>query len=90
MFLISFNIYFVFGYACFMYICLKTAIWLFGFFWDKVWLFLVKAGWQSCSWAEIRYFACCKWCIKIWSINLQQRLGEGEVNWVGTCGKSGA
>jgi len=43
MFLRSFNIYFVFGYACFMCICLKTAIWLF---WDKVWLFLVKTGWQ--------------------------------------------
>jgi len=29
MFLMSFNIYFVCGCACFMYICLKTAIWLF-------------------------------------------------------------
>jgi len=29
MFLTSFNVYFVFGYACFMCICLKTAIWLF-------------------------------------------------------------
>jgi len=26
MFLTSFNVYFVFGYACFMCICLKTAI----------------------------------------------------------------
>jgi len=32
MFLMSFNIYFVFGYACFMCICLKTAI-RSGFFW---------------------------------------------------------
>jgi len=22
---------------------------LSGFFWDKVWLFLVKTGWQPCS-----------------------------------------
>jgi len=29
MFLTSFNVYFVFDYACFMRICLKTAIWLF-------------------------------------------------------------
>ena len=29
MFLTSFNVYFVFGYACFMCICLKTTIWLF-------------------------------------------------------------
>jgi len=36
MFLTSFNAYFVFGYACFLRICLKTAIWLF---WDNVWLF---------------------------------------------------
>jgi len=28
MFLTSFNIYFVFGYACSMCICLKTAVWL--------------------------------------------------------------
>jgi len=40
MFLTSFNVYFAFGYACFMCICLKTAIWLFlgersGFFWWK-------------------------------------------------------
>ena len=28
-FLTSFNVYFVFGYAWFMYIFLKTAIWLF-------------------------------------------------------------
>jgi len=33
MFLTSFNVNFVFGYACFICICLKTAIWLF---WDKV------------------------------------------------------
>jgi len=36
MFLTSFNVYFVFGYACIMCICLKTAIWLV----------LVKTGWQ--------------------------------------------
>jgi len=29
MFLTNFNVYFVFGYAYFMCICLKTAIWLF-------------------------------------------------------------
>ena len=29
MFLTSFNIYFVFEYACFTWICLKTGIWLF-------------------------------------------------------------
>jgi len=34
--LTTFNIYFVFGYACFMCIRLKTAVWLF---WDMVWLF---------------------------------------------------
>jgi len=45
MFLTSFNVYFVCGCACFMSICLKTVIWLF---WDKVWLFLVKTGWQPC------------------------------------------
>jgi len=43
MFLMSIYIYFVFGYECFICICLKTAIWIF---WDKVWLFLVKTGWQ--------------------------------------------
>jgi len=37
-FLTSFNVYFVCGCACFMCICLKTAIWLF----------LVKTGWQPC------------------------------------------
>jgi len=30
---------FVFGYACFMCICFKTAIWIF----------LVKTGWQPCT-----------------------------------------
>ena len=44
-FLTSFNDYFMCGCACFMCICLKTAI---CFFWDKVWLFLVKTGWQLC------------------------------------------
>ena len=44
MFLTSFNVYFVCGCACFMCICLKTAIWLFLAFLDKVWLFLVKTG----------------------------------------------
>jgi len=43
MFLTSFNIYFVFGCACFMCICRKTAICSF---WDKIWLFLAKTGWQ--------------------------------------------
>jgi len=36
MFLTSFNTNSVFGNACFMCICLKTAIWLL---WDKVCLF---------------------------------------------------
>jgi len=45
MFLTSFNVCFVFGYAYFMCVFLKTAIWLF---WDKVWLFLVKTGWPPC------------------------------------------
>ena len=29
MFLTSFNIYFVFGYACFIFVCFMTAIWSF-------------------------------------------------------------
>jgi len=29
MFLTGFNVYFVFGYACFMSMCLKSAVWLF-------------------------------------------------------------
>jgi len=34
----------------FMCIRLKTAIWLFSTFWDKVWLFLVNTGWwPRCS-----------------------------------------
>jgi len=44
-FVTSFNVCFVCGFACFMCICLKTAIWLF---WDEVLLFLVKTGWQHC------------------------------------------
>jgi len=36
MFLTSFNVYFVLGYACCMCKCLKTAIWLF---WDKICFF---------------------------------------------------
>jgi len=40
MFLTSFNVYFVYGCACFMCICLKTAICFFlAFVWGKVWLF---------------------------------------------------
>jgi len=42
MFLRSFNVYFVFGYACFMCICLKTAIWLFLAFLGQGMAFLVK------------------------------------------------
>jgi len=30
--------YFVFGYECFMCICLKTTLWLFSFVWEEVWL----------------------------------------------------
>jgi len=43
--LTSFNVYFVFDYACFLCICCKTAI---CFFWDKDRIFLVKTGWQPC------------------------------------------
>ena len=49
MLLTSFNILIVRGYSCFMYICLRTAMWLF---WDKLCLFLMKAGWQP-------YLLCC-------------------------------
>jgi len=52
MFLASFSIYFVFGYTCSMCICLKTAVW---FFWDKVWMFLVKTGCQP--WREASPYA---------------------------------
>jgi len=43
MFLTSFNVYVVFGYAHFMCTCLKTAIWLFL---GQSLAFLVVAGWQ--------------------------------------------
>ena len=46
MFLTSFNVYFVFGYACFMCLCLKTTIHIFG---GKVWLFMVRTSWQPCE-----------------------------------------
>jgi len=49
MFLTSFNVFFVIGYGYFIkciIICFKTAI--IWHFWDKVWLFLVKTGWQLC------------------------------------------
>jgi len=39
MFLTSFNVYFVCGCACFMCICLKSAISFFLAIWDKVWHF---------------------------------------------------
>jgi len=43
MFLASFNVYFVFGYACFMCICVKNCYLFFcGFFWDKVCCFWWK------------------------------------------------
>jgi len=46
MFLTSFDIRFVFGYACFMCIlCLKTAIWLVL---GQGLAFLVKTDWQPC------------------------------------------
>jgi len=45
MFLTSFNVYFVFGYAYFMCICLKTAIWLFL---GQGMAFLMKTGGQPC------------------------------------------
>jgi len=49
MFLTSFNAYFVFGFACIMCICRKTAIWLFL---GHGLAFLVKTGWQSCGLEE--------------------------------------
>jgi len=53
MFLTSFNIYFVFGYACSMWIYLKRLP--SGFVWDKVWIFLVKTDWQP--WREASPYA---------------------------------
>jgi len=47
MFLTSCNVYFVFGYADFVSICLKTAILRQG-----LGLFLVKTGWQTCLLAQ--------------------------------------
>jgi len=49
MFLTSFNVYFVFGYACFMCICLKTAIWLLLAFFGTRSVFFMKTGWQPWS-----------------------------------------
>jgi len=51
MFFTNFIIYFVFDYACFMWICLKLVFGFFCLFWDKVYLFLVKTGWQQCCWS---------------------------------------
>ena len=48
MFLTSFNVYFVFGCACFMCVCLKTAIWVFLAFLGQGLAFFVKTGWQPC------------------------------------------
>jgi len=48
-FLASFIVYFAFGYACFMCICFKTAIWLFLAFLGQSLAFLVKTGWQPSS-----------------------------------------
>jgi len=52
-FLTSFNVYFVFGYAYFMCICLKIAIWLFLTFLGQDLAFLVKTGWQACWLARV-------------------------------------
>jgi len=46
MFLMSFNVYFVFGYACFKCICLKTSIWIFL---RQGLAILVTTGWQLCD-----------------------------------------
>jgi len=54
MFLTSFSVYFVFGYACIMCICRKTATWLF---WDMVWLFLVKTCWHPGG-GQVNIFQC--------------------------------
>jgi len=51
MFLTSFNTYFVFDYACFMWICPKTGIWLYLPFLGQGLDFLVKTGWQPCCWS---------------------------------------
>jgi len=63
MFLTSFNVYFVFGYAYFMCICLKTAIWHFlafwgtmsGFFW---WRQVGNPVTWSASWGKCSCFSC--------------------------------
>ena len=51
MFLTGFDVHFLFGYVYFLCICLETAIWLLQPFWGgKVWLFLMKTGWQPWPW----------------------------------------
>jgi len=59
MFLASFNVYFLFGYACFMRICLKTAI---CFSWDKVCFFgegrLATLAWTPLEFGETSSSAC--------------------------------
>jgi len=47
MFLTNFNNYFVFDYACFMRICLKTGIWLFLAFFGTRSGFLGENGWAT-------------------------------------------
>jgi len=48
MFLTSFNVYFVFGFAYFICICLETAIWLFLGQQGEGLAFLMKTGGQPC------------------------------------------
>jgi len=54
MFLTGFNVYSVFAYACFMCICLKTAIWLFLTFLAQGLFFLVKIVWEPWSLVKSR------------------------------------
>jgi len=49
MILTSFNVYFVFGYACIMCSCRKTAVWLFLFFLGHGLAFLMKTGWNPAN-----------------------------------------
>ena len=37
-------------------LCINTLKLLSGFFWDKVWLFLVKTGWQPCVQCSTLYY----------------------------------
>ena len=75
MFLTSFNIYFVFEYACFTWICLKTGIWLFLAYWGQFLFFLVKTGWQPCCWSlELKFQDWLLHWLKLWPIFLAMHI----------------